>query len=271
MRNLITREMVALLRADFDAGHFGHQQRWAETNGEPSRMILTARQTGATRHFSRERALTALETGKDQVIIFPHQKSGEEFLRCIGRWVSSVCRISIKLTRNGLLFNRLDESGLFLRPVHIICIGSHKGEFPEFHNNFSADVTFQDFFWADNFSEALRWGKSLAKDVNNTLTCYSAINDDVRHDARPIWSGAVHNWKTIGAPLDFDVPRHWLRQGYIGADGIWRQIVTIDDAIAGGFELVDVAALRTAFSPEEFRQLYQCEFSSDMKKGQHHA
>jgi hypothetical protein len=56
-----------------------------------------------------------------------------------------------------------------------------------------------------------------------------------------MWSGDRFNRRRARAdkvriPIDHDV----LRDGALGADGIWRQIVTVFDAIAKGFDLVDL-------------------------------
>jgi hypothetical protein len=47
-------------------------------------------------------------------------------------------------------------------------------------------------------------------------------------------------------------------------DGSWQQIVTLDDAIAGGAGgLIDREELRQESSDEEFSNLYDCEFIDD--------
>lgn len=51
--------------------------------------------------------------------------------------------------------------------------------------------------------------------------------------------------------------------GARGADGQWRQIVTIEDAIAGGCDLFDLDQLRLEYSDEEFANLLMCEFVDD--------
>jgi hypothetical protein len=50
-------------------------------------------------------------------------------------------------------------------------------------------------------------------------------------------------------------------------DGSWQQIVTLDDAIAGGAGgLIDREELRQESSDEEFSNLYDCEFIDDSEQ-----
>src|SRR5690606_345965 len=45
--------------------------------------------------------------------------------------------------------------------------------------------------------------------------------------------------------------------------GQWRQIVTVEDAVAGGCDLFDIDQLRLEYSPEEFENLLMCGFIDD--------
>jgi hypothetical protein len=79
-----------------------------------------------------------------------------------------------------------------------------------------------------------------------------------------MWSGDRFNRRRARAdkvriPIDHDV----LKDGALGADGIWRQIVTVFDAIAKGFDLVDLAELQRENSVDEFDNLFRCLFLDD--------
>ena len=43
-------------------------------------------------------------------------------------------------------------------------------------------------------------------------------------------------------------------------DKIWRQIVTLQDAIDNGWDLTDIDEIRDENSPEEYDNLYGCQF-----------
>jgi hypothetical protein len=54
-----------------------------------------------------------------------------------------------------------------------------------------------------------------------------------------------------------------LQRGAVGPDRRWRQIVNIEDALAGGCELFDLEELRIQYPPDRFANLLMCEFIDD--------
>lgn len=44
---------------------------------------------------------------------------------------------------------------------------------------------------------------------------------------------------------------------------MWRQIVTVEDAKAGGCNLFNIERLKFEYSPEDFANLFMCEFIDD--------
>jgi uncharacterized protein YjcR len=70
VKNLITAEDAAKLRADMESQLHGRQKGWLLTSTNlRTRMILKSRQIGATWYFARERFLVGMETGKNQIFI----------------------------------------------------------------------------------------------------------------------------------------------------------------------------------------------------------
>ncbi len=49
-------------------------------------------------------------------------------------------------------------------------------------------------------------------------------------------------------------------QGALCPDGQWRKTITLDDAIAGGCDLFDVAQLELEYDEDKFQQLFYCKF-----------
>ena len=54
-----------------------------------------------------------------------------------------------------------------------------------------------------------------------------------------------------------------LGGGLLCADGQWRQIVTIEDALKGGCTLFDIEQLKRENSADDFKNLFMCEFVDD--------
>ncbi|WP_277886389.1 terminase large subunit domain-containing protein, partial [Escherichia coli] len=55
-----------------------------------------------------------------------------------------------------------------------------------------------------------------------------------------------------------------LAPGLLCADGQYRQIVTVEDAVRGGCNLFDLDQLRMEYSPDEYQNLLMCEFVDDL-------
>nr|WP_148113742.1 terminase family protein [Saezia sanguinis] len=79
-----------------------------------------------------------------------------------------------------------------------------------------------------------------------------------------MWTGEAYNKKrTPEQRAVIDLSDAALRAGVLGGDKIWRNKVTIFDAEAGGCDLFDIDELRDENSPDEFANLYECEFIDD--------
>ncbi|MXO73175.1 terminase large subunit domain-containing protein, partial [Alteraurantiacibacter buctensis] len=85
------------------------------------------------------------------------------------------------------------------------------------------------------------------------------------HESHAFWSGEEWNkGRAKGDQREFDISHRHLRDGANRPDGTWQQSVTIHDAVARGLgKLVDVEELRTEYSEEEFRNLFECEDVDD--------
>ena len=63
--------------------------------------------------------------------------------------------------------------------------------------------------------------------------------------------------------MEIDVSHNALAGGLLCADGQWRQIVTIEDALKGGCTLFDIEQLKRENSADDFKNLFMCEFVDD--------
>lgn len=64
--------------------------------------------------------------------------------------------------------------------------------------------------------------------------------------------------------MDIDLSHSNLAPGLLCADGQYRQIVTVEDAVRGGCNLFDLDQLRLEYSPDEYQNLLMCEFVDDL-------
>ncbi|WP_200848085.1 terminase family protein, partial [Rhizobium sp. 18055] len=93
---------------------------------------------------------------------------------------------------------------------------------------------------------------------------YFSTPSSIQHPAFALWNGDRFNRKRAkGERIALDISHDRLAGGFTGEDKIWRQIVTIIDAMRGGCNLFDIDELRLEYSPEEFENLLMCGFIDD--------
>ncbi|PTR05536.1 MULTISPECIES: terminase large subunit domain-containing protein [unclassified Novosphingobium] len=257
-KNLITPEMAAALRADMVAGLFGHQETWLSTTHLRTRMIVKSRQIGATWYFARERLLVALETGKNQIFLSASRAQANIFRAYIVQWVQKVCGVTLKGDPIAIQRGE-DETGAPLDPVELYFLGTNYRTAQGYHG----DVIIDECFWIYGFEELFKVAAAMATHKIYTRTLFSTPST-LAHEAYPMWAGERFNRRRAKADkVRIGIDHADLKDGAIGADGIWRQIVTVFDAIAKGFDLVDVAELQRENSLDEFDNLFRCLFLDD--------
>ncbi|WP_413020681.1 terminase large subunit domain-containing protein [Novosphingobium panipatense] len=257
-KNLITRDMLAKLRADLETGLFGHQSVWLSSTALRTRMILKSRQIGATWYFARERLLVALETGKNQIFISASRAQANIFRNYIVQWVQKVCGIA--LAGDPMVLQRgEDEDGEPLEAVTLYFLGTNYRT----AQGYTGDVIIDECFWIYGFEELFKVASAIATHKQFTRTLFSTPST-LAHEAYPMWTGERVNRRRAKADrLKIDIDHDALKGGALGPDGIWRQIVTVFDAISGGFDLVDVEELQLEYAADEFDNLFRCLFLDD--------
>jgi hypothetical protein len=156
-KNLITPDMVAALRADMQAGLFGHQETWLSTTHLRTRMIVKSRQIGATWYFARERLLVALETGKNQIFLSASRAQANIFRAYIVQWVQKVCGVSLK--GDPIAIQRGEgEDGAPLDPVELYFLGTNYRTAQGYHG----DVVIDECFWIYGFEELFKVASAMA-------------------------------------------------------------------------------------------------------------
>lgn len=262
VKNLITPEMAAKLRADMEGQLHGRQKGWLLTSTNlRTRMILKSRQIGATWYFARERFLVGMETGKNQIFISASRAQANIFRNYIVQWVQKVCGVTLKgdpivVQRGG---DPEDEDAEPLEPFELHFLGTNYRTAQGYHG----DVIIDECFWIYGFEELFKVASAMATQKQYTITLFSTPST-LAHEAYPMWCGDRYNRKRPKADrVQIDISHEALKDGQLGPDGIWRQIVTIYDAIDGGFDLVDPEQLQQQYSLEEFDNLFRCIFLDD--------
>ncbi|SFO51790.1 Uncharacterized protein YjcR [Variovorax sp. OK605] len=247
-RNNFSEEQVVQLRDAFQDSLFGHQKIWHRNSTERTRMVLKSRQVGATWYFAREALLDAIATGRNQIFLSASKAQAHIFKQYIVQFAREACEVD--LTGDPIIL----PNG-----AHIYFLGTNARTAQGYHGNFY----FDEFFWTNRFEELNKVASGMAMHKQWRKTYFSTPSS-IQHPAYAYWSGERFNKRR---PKDqriaLDLSHARLAGGFTGEDRVWRNIVTILDAQAGGCDLFDIDELRLEYNSEEFANLLMCEFIDD--------
>ncbi len=250
--NAFTPDQVQKLREAFFDSIYGYQRQWYNAGlTERIRAILKSRQIGATWYFAREALIDALDTGRNQIFLSASQRQAFHFRKYQQDFVKEVLDMELRGGRDAPIVLGNDASLYFL------------GTNSRTAQGYSGNLYFDEFFWVHSFVQLRKLASAMAVHKRWRQTMFSTPSS-LSHDAFPFWSGAQYNKGRAKADrVDIDISHAALAAGMRGADGMWRQIVTILDALAGGCDLFDLERLKLEYSADEFEQLLMCQFIDD--------
>ncbi|EOL8986211.1 terminase ATPase subunit family protein [Cronobacter dublinensis] len=249
-KNFFSEEAIDKLREIFFEESFDYQLRWHRAGLEHRiRDILKSRQIGATFYFSREALLRALETGHNQIFLSASKTQAYVFREYIIQFARLV---DVELSGDPIVIGNNGAKLIFLG-TNSNTAQSHNG-----------DLYVDEIFWIPNFQRLRKVASGMASQKHLRSTYFSTPST-LGHGAFPFWSGELFNKGRTSASerVDIDISHAALAGGMLCGDGQWRQIVTIEDALAGGCDLFDLDALKRENSAEDFRNLFMCEFVDD--------
>ena len=247
-RNHFTPEDVEKLRAALLDELFDYQRIWWGRRDERTRIILKSRQIGATWYFAREGLIKALETGHNQIFLSASKAQAHIFKLYIQAFAMEVCAVELK-----------GDPIVLSNGAELHFLGNNYRTAQGYHGDFY----FDEFFWAQGFEELNKVASAMALHKKWKKTYFSTPSS-VNHQAYPMWSGARFNRRRPKAQQAvFEIEHEALKGGLVGADGAWRHIVTIDDAVSGGCDLFDLDELRIEYSVDEYDNLLLCRFIDD--------
>jgi len=249
-RNALNEDQVKQLCASFKDSLFAYQQQWYAMGNERTRMILKSRQIGATWYFAREAVVDALLTGRNQIFLSASKSQAHVFRQYIVQFV---------MEATGVRF--MGDPIVLENGAHLYFLGSNARTAQGYHGNFY----FDEFFWTYNFLELNKVASGMALHKKWRKTYFSTPSS-ITHEAHGLWTGELFNQRRAKEDkIEIDVSHDALAAGRRCGDKIWRQIVTIEDAHAGGCDLFDLDELRFEYSPDQYDNLLMCRFVDDTK------
>ena len=247
-RNGFSEEQVEQLDSAFRDSLFGHQKVWFRNGHQRTRAILKSRQIGATWYFAREALLDAVTTGRNQIFLSASKAQAHVFKSYIQAFAREACGIELQ-----------GDPIKLWNGAELIFLGTNAKTAQGYHGNFY----FDEFFWTNGFDELNKVASAMALHKQWRKTYFSTPSS-IQHQAYALWSGERFNKRRPkDERIQLDLSHERLAGGFTGEDRVWRNIVTIMDALAGGCDLFDIDELRLEYSTEEFANLLMCEFIDD--------
>lgn len=248
IKNDVTALTPQLFADKFHRRYFGYQHALRAAKQHRNRMLLKARQIGATWYFAQEAFEDACLTGDNQLFLSATKAQSQVFRNYIVQAAGEA--FDITLSGNPLILHTRNGKA----ELHFLSNNSRSAQ------SYHGHVYIDEFFWITKFRELYKVATGMAAHKKWRRTLFSTPSA-ITHDAYPLWTGEAFQKR-------FAKPRPWpdaaaLRAGFLCPDTYWRNIITLADAEAGGCDLFDVAQLRLEYTPDEFRQLFDCEFIDD--------
>lgn len=248
----ITEEMVMeVLKTVF----YSYQLVWWAAMKNPdtrrNRFILKSRQIGATYYFAFEALADAILTGDNQIFMSASRAQAEVFKAYIIAFAMEHFEVELK----GAELLKL-SNGAELR-----FLSTNANTAQSYHGHLYRD----EVFWIQNFEKLEKVSSGMASHSKWRRTDFSTPSA-ISHQAYKKWSGQKYNEKRAESEqVDFNITHAKLKNGHLGADNIWRYMLTVKDAEAQGCKLFDIEELQTEYSKDDFNNLFMCKFIDDVK------
>ncbi|QQA62420.1 terminase ATPase subunit family protein [Aeromonas caviae] len=247
-RNVVEPEQQERLIERFESTMFGYQRTWYEAGNQYRiRNLLKSRQIGATYFFAFEAFIDALVTGRNQIFLSASKAQAHVFKQYIIQFAKDE---GVELKGDPMVL----PNG-----AHLYFLGTNARTAQSYHGNIYMD----EYFWIHGFLEFRKVASGMAMHKKWRQT-YISTPSSLSHPAYAFWSGANFNrGKPKADRVEIDLSHANLSGGKLCADGQWRQIVTVEDAVRGGCDLFDLDQLRSEYSDDEYLNLLMCIFMDD--------
>ena len=255
-KNVIDADMVAALVEEFERVCFAYQMEWWAHRQQDGRIILKSRQIGATYYFALEALIIAITTGKNQIFISASKKQAASFRRYIVAIVSRVCELELQGDPMRLILpdHPKGEAFLYFLGTQVSSVQGYTG-----------DLYLDEAAWVRNFHDIQEVASAMALQDGYHET-YFTTPSTMDHDFYKFWSGSTYNRERAKEEqIHLDISHAALKNGMVGGDGFWRQVVTLSDAIGKGCTLITEAKARRKYSPARYAMLCDCQFTDHTK------
>ncbi|MER2495737.1 terminase large subunit domain-containing protein [Vibrio neptunius] len=207
-----------------------------------TRFYLKSRQIGLTFYFAFEAFEDAVLSGDNQVFISASKKQAYIFKNYIRQFALELAGVDLKGKDDIELSN---GANLVFASTNVAT-----------SQGFNGHMYWDEVFWIPRFGELDDYAGGMSIQAKYRTT-YISTPSTMAHEAYPKWSGKKEQ--------NIDISHKALKEGALGPDSIFRQMITVDDAIAkGGDKLFNMAKLKRKYPIKEvFDNLLRCKFLDD--------
>ncbi len=252
-KNDISEITADMLRDVRERMFFAYQQEWYDRKEDPAtrrtRMILKSRQIGATWYFAYEALEDAILTGDNQMFLSSSRDQADVFKAYMIAFASEHFNVELK----GSTFITL-SNGAELR-----FLSTNSRTAQSYHGHLYGD----EIFWMPDFNKLWKQASGMAAHKKWRRTLFS-VPSAMSHPAYLMWNGDNFNAKLAeNKKVDFNITHRNLKNGKLGPDKIWRQIVTVVDAEEKGCDLFDIEELKDENTKTDFDNKFMCKWIDD--------
>ncbi|EJL9931257.1 terminase family protein [Salmonella enterica] len=227
---------------------YGFQKTLRANKYRRRRNLLKARQIGATWYFAFEAFEDAVLTGDTQIFLSASKRQALVFRTYIAKIAMEYFGIPIK--GDPIRLSNLAE-------IFFLATNSNTAQ------SNSGHLYIDEYMWIPKFSTLNTVASAMTTRKKWRMTWFSTPSVKT-HEGYLLWSG--ESWrKDNAARKDVEFPSfdEYRDGGRECPDGVWRYVVTIEDAVAGGIDDIDIDELRETYGKADFDMLYMCVFVDD--------
>ncbi len=215
----------------------------AKSHSNKMAQVLKSRQIGMTWGLANGRTLRrAANLGHDQIYISASQRQSFQARDYIKKTIKEIFGVDVQGTESITLPNGAT--------IHFLPSN------PATAQGYSGDVTIDEYAWMQNFDLLTSVVRACAtlKQYNIVM---SSTPSDKSHPSYNAWSG-ITDKNRKGIVLKNEL----LSKGYIAKDHTFRMTITVEDAVNGGNDMLDIEQLKN-LNQELFGLFYMCEWGSN--------
>ncbi|MET2901750.1 terminase family protein, partial [Vibrio rotiferianus] len=205
------------------------------------RFYLKSRQIGLTFYFAFEAFEDAVLNGDNQVFISASKKQAYIFKNYIRKFALEIGDVDLK-GKDDLELSNGAKLGFMSTNVST-------------SQGFNGHMYWDEVFWIPRFAELDDYAGGMSIQAKFRTT-YISTPSTMAHEAYPKWEGKKEH--------NVDISHKALKNGALGEDFIFRQMITVDDAIAKGANFFNMDKLKRKYPVKEvFDNLLRCKFLDD--------